>query len=105
VGFQVSYRPTAPFLILGAVLMMVGLVPALYAYRRRVWIRAEAADGGDGTILTIAGRAFQRPQAFTDEFQDLVMRIRTAVDAHPDGPAAPDRDPAPDGAQPTGMTR
>jgi cytochrome c biogenesis protein len=105
VGFQVSYRPTAPFLILGSVLMMVGLVPALYAYRRRVWIRAEATEAGDGTILTIAGRAFQRPQAFTDEFQDLVSRIRAAVDAHPDGSATTDRDPAPDGAQPTGMTR
>jgi cytochrome c biogenesis protein len=103
VGFQVSYRPTAPLLILGSVLMMVGLVPALYAYRRRVWIRAEATADGTGTILTIAGRAFQRPQAFTDEFQDLVTQIRAAVDAHPD--ATTDRDPAPDGAQPTGMTR
>ena len=98
VGFQVSNRPTAGWLLLGAALMLLGLVPALYAYRRRVWIRAERGPDG-GTLVTVAGRAFQRPQAFTDEFADLAERLQTAADdpgdgatgPGPDGPAAPDR--------------
>lgn len=100
VGFQVSNRPTAGWLLLGAALLLAGLVPALYAYRRRVWVRAAANPGG-GTLVTVAGRAFQRPQAFTDEFADLVARLRDVTDAHGDpagdepvtGPGAPDRAP------------
>ena len=84
VGFQVSNRPTAAWLLLGAALMLVGLVPALYAYRRRVWVRAERQPDG-GTLVTVAGRAFQRPQAFEDEFADLVARMQDAAG----GPATP----------------
>ncbi len=86
-GFQVSHRPTTPWLLLGAAMMLVGLVPALYAYRRRVWVRAEADESGAGTLVTVAGRAFQRPEAFVDEFDDLVERLRTALAAT--APAAP----------------
>lgn len=97
VGFQVSNRPTAAWLLLGAGLMLLGLVPALYAYRRRVWVRAERQPDG-GTLVSVAGRAFQRPQAFEDEFADLVERLRGATGAaagppgdEPDG--APSRTP------------
>ena len=85
VGFQVSNRPTAGWLLLGAALMLVGLVPALYAYRRRVWVRAERRPDG-GTLVTVAGRAFQRPQAFEDEFADLVERLRRAAGTADDPP-------------------
>jgi cytochrome c biogenesis protein len=74
VGFQVSYRPTVPFLLLGAGLLLLGLIPALYAYRRRLWVGAERAEDGS-TRVTVAGRAFQRPQAFDDEFAGLVRRL------------------------------
>lgn len=87
VGFQVSNRPTAGWLLLGAALMLVGLVPALYAYRRRVWVRAERRPDG-GTLVTVAGRAFQRPQAFEDEFADLVERLRRAAGTAEDPPGA-----------------
>lgn len=97
VGFQVSNRPTAAWLLLGAGLMLAGLVPALYAYRRRVWVRAERTDDG-GTLVTVAGRAFQRPQAFEEEFADLVERLRRATGSgggtDPDGPDPAPPDPA-----------
>ncbi len=96
VGFQVSNRPTAAWLLLGAALMLVGLVPALYAYRRRVWVRAERHPGG-GTLVTVAGRAFQRPQAFEDEFADLVTRLQDAAGtADGRGPDRPAPDDSPD---------
>lgn len=69
-GFQVSRRPTVPLLLTGAVLLLIGLVPALYAYRRRLWVQVEP-DGSGGSLVTVAGRAFQRPDAFADEFADV----------------------------------
>lgn len=94
VGFQVSNRPTVGWLLFGALLMLAGLVPALYAYRRRVWVRAERQPDG-GTLVSVAGRAFQRPQAFEDEFADLVERLR-GVAGTAGGPPGdePERDPS-----------
>lgn len=74
VGFQMSYRPAVPFMLLGALMMLLGLIPALYAYRRRLWIQAEETDSGD-TLVTVAGRAFQRVESFEDEHQDLVRQL------------------------------
>lgn len=74
VGFQVSSRPTVPWLLLGAVLVLIGLIPALYAYRRRLWIEARTDDEGR-TLVTVAGRAFQRPQAFEDEHATVVRTL------------------------------
>lgn len=96
VGFQVSSRPTAPWLLLGAFLVMAGLVPALYAYRRRLWVQAVPHDGR--TTVTIAGRSFQRPQAFEAEYQRVVEAIWARLgDAPPPAPAPDDTD-APDTA-------
>lgn len=86
-NFQVSRRPQVPGLLFGSALLLGGLVPALYAYRRRVWVGIErAADGR--TLVTVAGRAFQRPQAFEDEFAELAEDLRLALDA-------PDLTPSP----------
>jgi len=91
VGFQFSDRPTVPLLLVGALLALGGLIPALYAYRRRVWIGT--TDLPDGrTLLVVAGRAFQRAEAFAEEFEELADDVRSAVDGTtPDlpDPAAP----------------
>jgi cytochrome c biogenesis protein len=91
VGFQMSYRPTVPWLLLGGTMMFVGLVASLYAYRRRLWVQAESRPGG-GTLVRVAGRAFQRPAAFADEFDRLVERLRVAVAGEQPGGAATDAD-------------
>ena len=88
-NFQVSRRPQVPWLLLGATLLLLGLVPALYAYRRRVWVGVERAVDGR-TLVTVAGRAFQRPQAFEDEFAELADDLRAALDAPDLTPAARD---------------
>jgi cytochrome c biogenesis protein len=81
-NLQVSRRPQVPWLLLGAGLLLIGLLPALYAYRRRVWVGIAPSDEGR-TIVTLAGRAFQRPQAFEDEFVRLDADVRSAVTATP----------------------
>jgi len=86
-NFQVSSRPQAPWLLLGSTLLLLGLLPALYAYRRRVWAGIDRTPDGR-TLVTVVGRAFQRPQAFEEEFADLADGLRAALDA-------PDLTPAP----------
>ncbi|MBW3657354.1 MAG: cytochrome c biogenesis protein ResB [Actinobacteria bacterium] len=88
VGFQVSSRPTAPLLLLGAFLVLAGLIPALYASRRRLWVQAGVDPGTGRTRVTVAGRAFQRPQAFEVEHGRIVAALRAAVDELPPSPPA-----------------
>jgi cytochrome c biogenesis protein len=100
VGFQVSRRPQVPALLAGSALLTAGLVTALYASRRRLWV--VVSDGADGavdaggagdaggrarTLVTVRGRAFHRPEAFEDEHRRLVDAIGEAVGAEPDGRA------------------
>jgi cytochrome c biogenesis protein len=83
VGFQVSSRPQVPYLLLASALLLAGLVPALYAYRRRLWVVAEQPEGAGRTLVTVAGRAFQRPQAFEDEHEAVVRQLTERLDATP----------------------
>ncbi len=82
-GFQVSYRPTVPLLLGGALLLLLGLIPALYAYRRRLWVEVVDGEHG-GTLVTVAGRTFQRADAFAGEFADVAGRIAELAGASPD---------------------
>ena len=40
--------------------------------------------------MTVAGRAFQRPEAFDEEFVELTRRIAVTLDATPVTDPAPD---------------
>jgi cytochrome c biogenesis protein len=100
VGFQISHRPQLPWLLLASGLLFGGLVPALYAYRRRLWVTAR--PDGPHTLVTVAGRAFQRPQAFDTEYQRILRRLAEAIAATPPEPTEPadpvGGEPAPDAA-------
>ncbi|MEX2500997.1 MAG: cytochrome c biogenesis protein ResB, partial [Trueperaceae bacterium] len=98
VGFQVSARPQIPYLLLASGMLLAGLWPALYAYRRRLWVVATRDPLGGPTLVTVAGRAFQRPQAFEDEHSDVVERLARRLDA-----TRLDHD-APDAAAPSPVT-
>lgn len=93
VGFQVSARPQIPWLLLASAMLLGGLHPALYAYRRRLWVVASRPEGGARTMVTVAGRAFQRPQAFEDEHRRVVDRLAAATGA--ETPALPDDEVVP----------
>ncbi len=83
-GFQVSYRPGLWILLSAGILILVGLVPSLYSYRRRVWVQARQRDYGCEVVL--AGVALQRKLAFADEFarlrDALAAALRTDVRGH-----------------------
>jgi cytochrome c biogenesis protein len=74
-GFQVSYRPGLWILLFAGILILVGLVPSLYSYRRRMWVEVRPRDYGSEVVL--AGVALQRKPAFADEF----ARLRAALAA------------------------
>ncbi len=88
VGFQISRRPTVPLLLGAATVLLVGLLPALYAYRRRIWVEASPEDGTGRTRVTVAGHAYQRPQAFDEEFRRLVAALEGRLES---GPSQRDR--------------
>ncbi|MCA1829948.1 MAG: cytochrome c biogenesis protein ResB [Actinobacteria bacterium] len=71
--FEIASNPGAPWLLAAAILILVGLIPALYSSRRRVWVRAVAA--AEGSRLEIAGHALQRKAAFEEEFRALVREL------------------------------
>jgi cytochrome c biogenesis protein len=95
VGFQVSSRPQVPYLLLASALLLAGLLPALYAYRRRLWVVAVRDTGAGRTLVSVAGRAFQRPQAFEDEHEVFVGRLADRLDAGPLAPSGPMSPPEP----------
>ncbi|MFW6010229.1 MAG: cytochrome c biogenesis protein ResB [Actinomycetota bacterium] len=100
VGYQVSSRPAVPALLGGATLLVGGLVAALYAYRRRLWVLTAADAEAGRTLVTVAGRAFQRPDAFVGEHQRLTAELADALDGstpqhHPGPDDTPDHDRGP----------
>ncbi len=78
-GFQVAHQPGRGILLAAGVLVLVGLVPSLYAYRRRIWAEARPVPGG--SEVTVAGVALQRVEAFDDAYAELVSEVTDALDA------------------------
>lgn len=71
--FQVARDPGVPLALAAAIMILAGLIPALYSSRRRVWVRAAPAP--DGVRVEVAGLALQRKAAFEEEFEALVREL------------------------------
>jgi cytochrome c biogenesis protein len=70
----VKRDPGIGLMLAAAILILVGLVPALASSRRRVWVRATGADGA-GTRLQVGGFALQRRAAFEEEFDAIAREL------------------------------
>jgi cytochrome c biogenesis protein len=71
--FRVTRDPGTGIVLAAAILVLVGLVPALYSSRRKLWMRA--VPDGDGTLVQLGGVALQRKAAFEDEFQAVAREL------------------------------
>ena len=71
--FQVSRDRGVWIVLAAAILLLLGLLPALYTSRRKVWVRAES--DGAATLLTVGGLALQRKEQFEEEFAKLVDEL------------------------------
>jgi len=70
---QVSRDRGVLLMLAAAILVLVGLLPALYGYRRKVWVRADPE--GAGSALEVGGFALQHKARFEGEFALLVEQI------------------------------
>ncbi len=75
---QVTRDRGVPIVLAAAILILLGLLPALYTSRRKVWVRAEAH--GEGSVVQVGGFALQRKPQFEAEFGKLVEAIERAID-------------------------
>ena len=82
-GFQVAHQPGRGVLLAAALLLLAGLIPSLYAYRRRVWV--DVARDGEGTRVRLSGVAQQRDERFAEEFDRLATDVTEAVGGRDDG--------------------
>jgi cytochrome c biogenesis protein len=71
--FQVSRDRGVGIVIGAAILILVGLLPALYVSRRKVWVRAEPDPSG--ALVRVGGFALQRKDRFEEEFGRLVRDL------------------------------
>jgi cytochrome c biogenesis protein len=74
---QVSRDRGVPIVLLAAILILLGLLPALYTSRRKVWVRVRPENGG--AALALGGFALQRKPQFEEEFGKLVAAIAAAA--------------------------
>lgn len=81
VGFQVSYRPQLPWLLVAGGLLSIGLITALYAYRRRLWVVVDDAAAEGRTLVRVVGRAFQRHDVAEEEHAAVAAAIAERLDA------------------------
>jgi cytochrome c biogenesis protein ResB len=86
--FQVSRDAGVPLALAAAILILVGLLPALYSSRRKVWVRAD--PDGDGAVLRVGGLAMQRKPQFEEEFTRLIDALASATRGSSGSQARPD---------------
>lgn len=72
--FFVKRDPGIGIMLVAALLVFAGLLPALYSSRRRVWVRAFIGANGV-TRVQVAGFALQRRAAFEDEFRSISSAV------------------------------
>lgn len=82
---QVSRDRGLWIMLAAAILILVGLLPALYTSRRRIWVNAE--PHGSGAIVRVGGFSLQRRGRFEGEFARLVDELARAAGGDGDRPS------------------
>jgi cytochrome c biogenesis protein len=89
ITLAVRYDPGERIVLVGAVMLLVGLMVSLGGKRRRVWARV-VPSGGGRSLISLGGLARTENPGFADEFADLVEHAGTPVD---DVGATPEEQP------------
>ncbi len=77
---QVGRDAGVGIMLLAAILILAGLLPALYSSRRRVWVEADPSRADGVSVLKVGGFALQRRSEFEEEFQRLVDAMARATE-------------------------
>jgi cytochrome c biogenesis protein len=81
VSLQVSHDPAQGWVLVFAVLVLVGLLLSLTVRRRRFWARLTPADGG-GTRVELGGLARTDRAGYGEEFDRLRAELLARDDGH-----------------------
>ena len=71
-GIMIRQDPGAPWMWLGSVLLVVGMVMTFGLRHRRIWVRVDATD--DGSMLRVAS-AEKDDTTFERQFRVLIAAI------------------------------
>jgi cytochrome c biogenesis protein len=77
--FQIAHDPGTKLVLVGAILVIAGLLASLRVRRRRFWLRATPVDSPDGsrrTVVTAGGLARSDADGNAVEFDRLVRRLK-----------------------------
>ncbi|WP_199441645.1 cytochrome c biogenesis protein ResB [Umezawaea beigongshangensis] len=74
VSLQVSHDPTQVWVLVFAVLIVLGLVTSLVVKRRRVWVRARRGEDGR-TVVEVGGLARTDQAGYGEEFTGLARSV------------------------------
>ena len=85
-SMQVGYDPGHVTVLVGAVVMVLGLIGSLTVRRRRIWFRLVPEPAGR-TAVTAGGLARTDAESFADEFRRTVVAVAVAGTARE--PTAP----------------
>ncbi|NGO67991.1 cytochrome c biogenesis protein ResB [Streptomyces boncukensis] len=97
-NFQISHQVGNAWALGGALAAIAGLAGSLFIQRRRVWVRAAAADDGR-TVVEMAGLGRSESTRLPEELGRLAQALRddaapVAQQPEPDPDPDPDPDPA-----------
>ncbi len=81
-AFQISYDPGQDWVLLSALVLLIGLTTSLSLRRRRLWVRLTPQDDGSH-LVEVGGLAHTQPATFAREFAGISARI---LDRAPDNP-------------------
>lgn len=79
---QVSHDPTQVYLLIAAVLMVLGLLGSIAVRRRRLWLRITPGSAGldpERTLVSVGGLARSDSGNFSAEFIAVVERLTAAM--------------------------
>jgi len=88
-NLQVSHDPTQTWLLIAAILMVLGLLGSLAVRRRRLWVRIAAPDASARSLVSVGGLARNDGGNFSTEFQAIVAELAVVLDTGPPPGTAP----------------
>jgi cytochrome c biogenesis protein len=83
-SFTISHQSGNEVALVSGIVAILGLMGSLFIQRRRVWVRAEPAEDGAGTLVELGGLGRSESARIADELGDIALALL------PDAPTRPE---------------
>lgn len=78
-GLQVNKDPGVPFVWIGFVLIMVGLIMTFFTSHKRIWVRVLKEEKGG--VIHVAGNTNKNPVGMENELDHLLQKLKYALNS------------------------